>query len=81
MENSNLFKLNWLDLLKAIAMFFISAIVSFFYDRLTTGVFPTWIEILANLKVALYATFVYVIKQLISGNTGIPLVRGDLEAK
>ncbi len=85
MLNSNLFKINWLDLLKAVVLFFIAIVVQWGYAALsaaaTGGELPTWIQFLAELKVAGIATGVYLLKQVLSGADGIPFIRGDLEKK
>lgn len=83
--NSNFFKINWLDLFKAAILFFLTIVVQWAYAALhaaaTGGDLPTWVQILAELKVAGITTGAYLLKQLFSGSDGVPFVRGDLDKK
>lgn len=85
MLNSNLLRINWLDLVKAALLFFLTMLVQWAYTALTSaasgGSLPAWVDILAELKVAGIATGVYLLKQLFTGSDGVPFARGDLEKK
>jgi hypothetical protein len=75
MNNSNIFKLNWLDIAKAALMAGLAIIVSSLYTSLTaTPVhFPTWAEFIVTLKLAGGTAFVYILKQLLTNSDGQPL--------
>lgn len=85
MLNSNLFKINWLDLFKAAFLFFLAIVVQWGYSALQSAIngtpLPTWVQFLAELKVAGIATGVYLLKQLFTGSDGVPFIRGDIEKK
>lgn len=85
MLNSDFLKINWLDLVKAVVLFFLAIVVQWGYSALQSAIngapLPTWVQFLAELKVAGIATGVYLLKQLFTGSNGVPFIRGDLEAK
>lgn len=75
MNNSGLFKLNWLDVAKAALMAGLAIIVSSLYTSLTATPihFPTWPEFVVTLKLAGATAGVYILKQLITNSDGQPL--------
>lgn len=77
MQNSNLFSLNFKDLLKSVFMFFIGLIVTFIYNSIETKDFPTWPDFVNELVIAGSATLIYLIKQFLSGLGGMPFTKGQ----
>ena len=70
MKNSNKFKLNNYDLLKAAVMLFISSVVGGLVMLLDSGHLPTsWNEVKPIVIIAACTTASYILKQLFSGDT------------
>lgn len=77
MENSNLLSLNWKDIVKACFTLFLTTLVMFVYGFINKGELPTLAAFVVELKIAGLATIAYLIKQILSGTTGIPFSKGD----
>lgn len=77
MENSNFLSLNWKDIVKAGFMLGLGMLLTFLYGVATNGELPTITQFLAELKIVGFAVAIYIIKQILSGTTGMPFTKGD----
>ena len=74
MDLSKLFKLNVFDVLKALLMAFIGAVVSGVYTAINNGGFPsTWPEWQGILIFAVGAALTYLVKNVLTNSDGLPL--------
>jgi len=67
---SNIFTLNWADLGKSILLTFLTSLVTAVYQIIQLGDFPTWEQLLVNIKVAGLAALAYLIKNLLTNDSG-----------
>lgn len=72
--NSNLFKLNWMDLLKGLLVAVIGAILTAVYTAIQAGTLSfTWAFFQPVLITGLGTGVAYLIKNFFSNSTGEPL--------
>lgn len=69
--NSGFFSLNLNDLLKGVIVAFLAVLVTSISVFVDAGNLPTWVEFLSNLKTAGIAAFSYLLKQLLTGVSGV----------
>jgi len=76
MKRSSFLTLNWRDLLKGLLLAVVTAVITFFYNMIQTGV-PLDVEILKKAgMVAIATVLAYLLKNLFENNEGT-LVTSD----
>jgi len=71
--NSEIGKLNLLDVLKGALLAFLAALLTALYPLLSGGVFPTtWPELAPAVGAGVAAFIAYLLKNLFSGSSGMP---------
>lgn len=73
MLNSSLWRINLADIVKSAVVLFTTTLVQWAYAFTTSQELPTWDAFLVQLKVAGIASLGYLVKQLITGASGLIL--------
>jgi hypothetical protein len=68
--NSNFFNLNWSDLVKGFVMAVLTALLTSVYQVIQSGALPTLAQLKVSGLAALVAGIAYLIKNLLSNDSG-----------
>lgn len=79
LKKSSLFKLNWKDVGKAIAVFFITTLIAGLYQLSQTGELFVWAQVKVTLSTAVFATVSYFIKNFLT-NSNDKILKKELKS-